>query len=134
MSWVLIFYKNFNITLYVYRKQKIMVDSSDWNFSASERSNIGLMSEPCYVFFTKMWRTLHLPNKKIAQMRRVFFEELQVFYEYDKLGSICLLLNHCLCSFWSTFYLYNTSQGFFTEQQNRCYQNPNHAHVIQYMF
>jgi len=54
MSWVLIFYKNFNIviTLYVYRKQKIMVDSSDWNFSASECSNIGLMLELCYMFFT----------------------------------------------------------------------------------
>ena len=65
MSWVLIFYKNFNIviTLYVYRKQKIMVDSSDWNFSASEHSNIGLMSELCYVFY------LNVKNPAFAKQK-----------------------------------------------------------------
>jgi len=35
-----------------------------------------LMSELCYVFLSLMWRTLHLPNWKIAQIRRVFLEEL----------------------------------------------------------
>jgi len=43
------------------------------DFSASEHSDIGLMSELCYMFLNKMWRTLHLSNRKRAQMRRVFF-------------------------------------------------------------
>ena len=50
------------------------IDLTD--FLASERSDIGLMSELCYMFLSLMWRTPHLPNRKIAQMRRVFFEEL----------------------------------------------------------
>jgi len=41
------------------------------NFSASKC----LMTEHC-VFLSKMRRTLHLLNRKIVYMRRVFFEEL----------------------------------------------------------
>ena len=33
-------------------------------FLASECSDIGLMSELCYMFFSLMWRTPHLPNRK----------------------------------------------------------------------
>jgi len=52
------------------------IDLTD--FSASERSDIGLMSELCYMFLSQMWRTPHLQNRKINQMRRVFFEELVI--------------------------------------------------------
>jgi len=34
---------------------------------------MGLMSELCYMFWSKMWRTPYLPNRIKAQKRRVFF-------------------------------------------------------------
>jgi len=55
-------------------------------FSASERSDIGLMSELCYMFLSSMWRTQHLPNRKIAQMQRVFFEELGTQWKVNKVA------------------------------------------------
>jgi len=47
------------------------IDLTDF-FSASERSDIGLMSELCYVFLSLMWRTLHLPNRKNSSNAKGF--------------------------------------------------------------
>jgi len=52
--------------------------------SASECSDIGLMSELCDVFLSLMCRTPHLPNRKITLMRRVFFEELDLMLGKSK--------------------------------------------------
>jgi len=41
-----------------------IIDLTD--FSASECSKIGLISELCYMVLSQMWITLHLPNRKIT--------------------------------------------------------------------
>ena len=66
MYFCLLFQNNYN------RFPKT-IDSTD--FSASERSDIGLMYELCY-FFKLNVKNPAFAQQKIAQMRRVFFEEL----------------------------------------------------------
>jgi len=43
---------------------------------ATDCSKIRLMWEQCYVFRAKCEEPTHLPNRKKAQMQRLFFKEL----------------------------------------------------------
>jgi len=66
-------------------------------FLASECSDIGLMSELCYMFFSLMWRTPHLPNRKyhkwegfsfknywrLLQQKRTVVELVIIILPYD---------------------------------------------------
>ena len=60
--------------LFLQNNQRMLPKVIDWLLidflSASECSNIGLMSELGQVFLRSMWRILCLPNRKISQMKK----------------------------------------------------------------
>ena len=62
--------------LFLQNNQRMLPKVIDWLLidflSASECSNIGLMSELGQVFLRSMWRILCLPNRKISQMQKGF--------------------------------------------------------------
>ena len=62
--------------LFLQNNQCMLPKVIDWLLidflSASECSNIGLMSELGQVFLRSMWRILCLPNRKISQMQKGF--------------------------------------------------------------